>query len=308
MVMSSVRTGAAASSKSRSSASISTFSSRLCAYAGAPGPKLTATRPRSENCATGVQACFGCTSRRPSSISRSSSGSSRVTAPDGEFETTSSRPAPPASSRRRASASARRAAGRVAEVQRATASPGMTFVATPACSSRHREHLTEEQAVDLDVARREADHRGQPLHRAVDRVHARPGAGGVGALALEDEPRVQVPEAAGVDLVVGRLEHDDERRRRPRGPCRTAPAAATARRRPPRAGRRGSPTSTESAGSSCAIQRASSTITATPPFMSLAPSPCTAPPSIRPGRFPCAGTVSRCPASSSTGLPERPVE
>ena len=38
--------------------------------------------------------------------------------------------------------------------------------------------------------------------------------------------------------------------------------------------------------------RASSSITASPPFMSLAPSPTTAPFSIRPGTFSCAGTVS----------------
>src|SRR6266404_1011232 len=37
-------------------------------------------------------------------------------------------------------------------------------------------------------------------------------------------------------------------------------------------------------------------MTATPPFMSLAPRPCTAPSAIRPGTFACAGTVSRCPA------------
>ena len=40
-------------------------------------------------------------------------------------------------------------------------------------------------------------------------------------------------------------------------------------------------------------------MTAIPPFMSLAPSPWTAPASIRPGRFPCAGTVSTWPASTT---------
>src|SRR5215207_1303194 len=48
--------------------------------------------------------------------------------------------------------------------------------------------------------------------------------------------------------------------------------------------------------------RASSSITATAPFMSLAPSPWTRSASRRPGRLPCAGTVSRWPASS-TGAP-----
>src|SRR5215207_8417931 len=46
---------------------------------------------------------------------------------------------------------------------------------------------------------------------------------------------------------------------------------------------------------------ASSIITATPPFMSLAPSPTTAPSSIRPGLLACAGTVSRCPARTTSG-------
>ena len=41
-----------------------------------------------------------------------------------------------------------------------------------------------------------------------------------------------------------------------------------------------------------ARSRTSSTATATPPFMSLAPSPYTAPPSMRPGMLACAGTVS----------------
>src|SRR5215218_9292655 len=53
--------------------------------------------------------------------------------------------------------------------------------------------------------------------------------------------------------------------------------------------------------------RASSTMTATAPFMSAAPSPCTAPPSWRPGRLPWAGTVSRWPASSSSGRSRRAV-
>ena len=46
-------------------------------------------------------------------------------------------------------------------------------------------------------------------------------------------------------------------------------------------------------------------MTATPPFMSAAPRPCTAPSSIRPGRLPCAGTVSKWPASTTSGRPGR---
>ena len=45
----------------------------------------------------------------------------------------------------------------------------------------------------------------------------------------------------------------------------------------------------------------SSIITASAPFMSEAPRPCTRLSSIRPGRLSCAGTVSRWPASSTEG-------
>ena len=41
--------------------------------------------------------------------------------------------------------------------------------------------------------------------------------------------------------------------------------------------------------------------------MSAAPSPCTDPPSRRPGRLPCAGTVSRCPARRTSGRSPRAV-
>ena len=56
--------------------------------------------------------------------------------------------------------------------------------------------------------------------------------------------------------------------------------------------------------------RTSSIITASAPFMSLAPSPITRSPSRRPGRLPWAGTVSKCPPSSTrapSGPASRPV-
>src|SRR4051812_8677362 len=53
--------------------------------------------------------------------------------------------------------------------------------------------------------------------------------------------------------------------------------------------------------------RASSTITATAPFMSAAPSPCTTPSDRRPGRLSWTGTVSRWPASRTSGLSRRPL-
>ena len=56
----------------------------------------------------------------------------------------------------------------------------------------------------------DTDDRPKTLDGEIDRVHALPRPGGVRALALEDERGVEVAEAAGVDRVVGRLEHDDE--------------------------------------------------------------------------------------------------
>src|SRR5215210_284019 len=55
-----------------------------------------------------------------------------------------------------------------------------------------------------------------------------------------------------------------------------------------------------------APSRISSIITASAPFMSLAPRPCTRSASRRPGRLPWAGTVSRWPPSS-TRAPSRPA-
>src|SRR3954469_18520158 len=48
-------------------------------------------------------------------------------------------------------------------------------------------------------------------------------------------------------------------------------------------------------------------MTATAPFMSAAPSPWTAPSSLRPGRLSCAGTVSRWPARRTSGRSPRCV-
>ncbi|TMC06954.1 MAG: AI-2E family transporter, partial [Chloroflexi bacterium] len=47
-------------------------------------------------------------------------------------------------------------------------------------------------------------------------------------------------------------------------------------------------------------------MTASEPFMSAAPSPCTWPSSSRPGRLPCSGTVSECPARTTSGRPGGP--
>ena len=80
----------------------------------------------------------------------------------------------------------------------------------PALDPGRAQHLDEGQPADLDLERRHRDHGREPFHGEIDRVDALPGARRVGALAVERQRRVEVPEAARVDRVVGRLEHDDE--------------------------------------------------------------------------------------------------
>ncbi len=148
------------------------------------------------------------------------------------------------------------------------------------------------------------ENRRKPFERDADRVHAEPRPSRVRGTALEDDARIQVAETAELQRVVRRLEADDELRLvdeaglledAGQGVLRRAELLAREEEQSP--GRKPSSVS--------AAQSASSIITARPPFMSLAPSPTTAPSSIRPGRFPCAGTVSVWPARRTSGLPLR---
>ena len=215
-----------------------------------------------------------------------------------------SRRSRPTSSRTRASADGRRAVGRVAEVERASTRAGITFVAIPpwicvtlSTSRKSSPSITTSRGSSSSTSR-------SPSNASLTAFTPEPRPRRVGRAALEDDARVEVAEAAELERVVGRLEADHERRlvddRRRR---EDAPAAGCRPGRAPRAGRRAGPRSYASSVS--AAQRASSIITASPPFMSVAPRPWTAPSSIRPGRFPCAGTVSVWPASSTSGLPAR---
>ena len=103
-----------------------------------------------------------------------------------------------------------RAVRRVAVVQTHLDSVRDDVVGDTAVDLRRAQHLHEREAADLDLERRHRHHRAEPLHRDPDRVHALPRASRVGAFAAKDERRIQVPETAGMDLAVGRLEHDDE--------------------------------------------------------------------------------------------------
>ena len=102
------------------------------------------------------------------------------------------------------------ASRRVAVVDRRDGLGGDHVRGDPALEPRHREHLAEDEAARVDVERLQPHEAGKPLDGEPDRVHARPRPRGVGALAVEAEQRVQVAEAARVELVVGRLEDDDE--------------------------------------------------------------------------------------------------
>ena len=217
----------------------------------------------------------------------------------GEFDVISS--SAPTSSRRRASASIGRPVRRVAVVEPDLDPVGDDVRGDPALRSGSR------SAPRRRSARRPRPRAAAPRRRARAPRTARsialtpvPGPRRVGALAVERQRRVEVAEAARVDRVVGRLEHDHEvgleHQRRLGEDAREGALLGGAA---PRARRRG--TRGRAHVASSAAQRASSIITATPPFMSLAPRPITRPSSIRPGMLSWAGTVSRWPASRTSG-------
>ena len=119
---------------------------------------------------------------------------------------------------------------------------------------------------------------------------------------FEDDARVQISEAAELERVVGRLEAHDERRlvderhrledARERVLGRAELLAREEQHREVVRERR-----------PAAAQRASSIMTARPPFMSLAPSPTTEPSGEAARQVAWAGTVSVWPASNTSGLP-----
>ena len=103
-----------------------------------------------------------------------------------------------------------RPAGRVAEVE-LDARLGWDDVRGDAALDPDGAHdLTVDQSVELDVERFETHELLEAAHELVDRIHAGPGTRRVCTLAVEGDARLDVPEAAGVQEVVGRLEHDRE--------------------------------------------------------------------------------------------------
>ena len=249
--------------------------------------------PCSANCATGVHACFGATSGT-SSRSRATSGfverrAGRRASCSSDVELAVRR----TSSRSRASRLVARSARRVAEVELdARARPARRSCAMPPSTA--------------DGAQRPRGRRARRARRRAARAptsRARPRTSawiaftpvhGRAECALSPwkvDARLDVAEAAGVEDAVGRLEHDRElgvaeQRRSRRAPgsglsddrhllAREEEVAAPGA---PRARARSSPRRRPSCRSRRGRARRR--------------------PSIRPGMLPCAGTVSRWPASS----------
>src|SRR5262249_45369970 len=69
----------------------------------------------------------------------------------------------------------------------------------------------EAEAADVEVVRLERDDLAEAFDSEGNSVDAEPGPGRVRGLALEGDAGDQIPEAAELERVVGRLEADDER-------------------------------------------------------------------------------------------------
>ena len=165
--------------------------------------------PCSANCATGVHACFGATSGT-SSRSRATSGFPSAGGADGELCRTWSSPSG-TSSRSRASASSRERPGAKRKLSSADGDRRDDVLRDPALDPHGAQHLAVDEPVELDVERLERAASGaRPVHELVDRVASGPRPGRVRALAVELDARLEVPEAAGVEDAVRRLEHDGE--------------------------------------------------------------------------------------------------
>jgi len=103
-----------------------------------------------------------------------------------------------------------RPARREAEIELRRGEARHDVLRDPSGDPHDAQHLAIDEAVELDVERLERRNRDKPLDERVDRVPPRPRPGRVGALAVEVDPRLEVPEAAGVEDAVRRLEHDRE--------------------------------------------------------------------------------------------------
>ena len=164
----------------------------------------------------------------------------------------------------------------------------MTLSAMPPVSRVTLSTSRNVEAAHDRVARLVGENRRESGNCTLDRVVRLPRARGVPAHAAERETRGQMSETACVHLSVGRLEQQGERR--------LADGARAREERGERVVLRGELLAPEEeqrdvvrAGGAEARSRTSSSATATPLFMSLAPTPCTAPSAMLPGQVALGG-------------------
>ena len=105
----------------------------------------------------------------------------------------------------------RRSVGRVPEADRRDREIRDHVVRCSGREARHAEHLAERQSSDDRVARLVREDRSETRDGPLDRVVRVPRPRRMTARPREREPGRQVPEAARLDLAVGRLEEDRER-------------------------------------------------------------------------------------------------
>jgi hypothetical protein len=106
----------------------------------------------------------------------------------------------------------RLAVGRVTQVQRRHRLSRDDVVGDPRVQPRHGDHLLELEAVHDRGAGRKLEQRYQAAGGALERAVCEPRPRGVTARSVERQLGDDVPQAAGLDLEIGRLEGDGERR------------------------------------------------------------------------------------------------
>ena len=123
----------------------------VCAWAGSPGPKFTASTPAAANSATGVHACLASRRRSPAARRRPTSGLAVATGALGALESTTARRAGRTAVQPRLGL--RRLAARgVAEVDVRRAAVRDDVLGDPARDLRHGDDLGEGQPVEARAA------------------------------------------------------------------------------------------------------------------------------------------------------------
>jgi GTPase len=103
-----------------------------------------------------------------------------------------------------------RAARRIAEVELSRGERRHDVLRDSALDVNRTQHLAVDEPVELDVQRLEPGERSQSVCERVNRVPPGPGSRRMGALPVEIDARLDVPEAARMEYRVRRLEHDGE--------------------------------------------------------------------------------------------------